>query len=110
LLLRKGAFASEINDLFLFVFAVRTKVDAGMYEFVNCENTSSGREKKGPNVPSDKGMHRVKNIEFGQEKKKRGITKLENHNPIAFRSSQFCATRFPHESYVIYCCELGTKD
>jgi len=40
-----------------------------MYEFVNCENTSSGREKEGPNVPGDEGMHRLKNIEFGQEKK-----------------------------------------
>lgn len=78
-----------------------------MYEFVNCENTSSGREKEGPNVPSNKGMHHLKNIEFGQEKKKR---ELQNHNPITFTSSQFCATRFTHKSYVIYCCGLGTKD
>jgi hypothetical protein len=89
---------------------VRTKVVAGIYEFVNCENTSSGRAKEGPNVPSDKGMHRLKNIEYGQEKKKRRIRKLENHNRIAFRPSQFCATRFTHKSYVIYCCGLGTKD
>jgi hypothetical protein len=40
-----------------------------MYEFVNRENTSSGREMEGPNVPGDEGMHRLKNIEFGQEKK-----------------------------------------
>jgi hypothetical protein len=56
-------------------------------------------------------MHRLKNIEFGQEReKKRRITKLENHNPIGFRSSQFCATRFTHKSYVTYGCGLGTKD
>jgi hypothetical protein len=55
-------------------------------------------------------MHRLKNIEYGQEKKKRRIRKLENHNRIAFRPSQFCATRFTHKSYVIYCCGLGTKD